>query len=107
LINKLYQIGKSLLKGQGEHVTVKVSDAISWLRNAFKIVDQFQETTAADIRELRVCSQASVLLVIRAHRHPYSDIVVEDAWSVDGENFIEATLLILILPSPTQPELTF
>lgn len=55
LIHKLYQIGKFLLKSQEERNGTKPSNAIDWLRNAFKIADRLEEATAPDVRELKVC----------------------------------------------------
>ncbi|KXN85140.1 hypothetical protein AN958_11630 [Leucoagaricus sp. SymC.cos] len=49
LIQKLYQIGQSLLTDQEDRGAVKPSNAIDWLRSAFKLVDQLEEATAPDV----------------------------------------------------------
>jgi hypothetical protein len=66
LIHKLYQIGKSLLTSQKDGVAPQSSSAIDWLRHAFKLVDQLDEGTAPDTRELRVCSE-SLDYYVRIH----------------------------------------
>ncbi|KAF9444140.1 SPO22-domain-containing protein [Macrolepiota fuliginosa MF-IS2] len=54
LIHKLYQIGRSLLKNKEERNGVKTSNAVDWLRNAFRIVDHLEEATTPDVQELRI-----------------------------------------------------
>lgn len=54
LICKLFQIGKSLLQDEGNRAALKPSNAIDWLRNAFKLVDQLEEATAPGIQDIRI-----------------------------------------------------
>lgn len=54
LIYKLFQIGKSLLQDKGDSSPSKPSNAIDWLRNAFKLVEQLEEVTMPGTQELRI-----------------------------------------------------
>ncbi|KAL9715614.1 hypothetical protein Ac2012v2_000056 [Leucoagaricus gongylophorus] len=54
LIYKLFQIGKSLLQDKGHSSPSKPSNAIDWLRNAFKLVEQLEEVTMPGTQELRI-----------------------------------------------------
>lgn len=104
LIHKLYQIGKSLLVGHDDRAALKPSNAIDWLRNAFRLVDHLEEATSPDTRELRVRpGNFNPLLSIFHSR--VLDILTQDNGLVDVMNSVSRSV-VLISPSPTQPEPT-